>query len=157
MKKIKKDSKKNNIDEYICLNCHASTEPRSFNSNTVHIIDKNMPDNKKIIIPCMPRHINSIKSYIPEGSKHSYYIYETNDIFELISLIKSSKLLITPDTAAVHIGCGLHKPTIVFYITTHPHHAPRNDLAKVIISDSSNVNIFNEEDYIAALKYLLEK
>ncbi|MGX2949107.1 glycosyltransferase family 9 protein, partial [Frederiksenia canicola] len=47
---------------------------------------------------------------------HNIFIYEeTKSIFDNIELIKSSYLVISPDTSIIHIASGLNKPMIAFY------------------------------------------
>ena len=44
-----------------------------------------------------------------------YYYKDTNSIFDAISIIKRSEIVVSPDTSIVHIAEGFDKKIIAFY------------------------------------------
>lgn len=145
----------NNITNLICINVFGSVKERTFNKQTIDSIVSYL-DNKeyKFVIPCMPKQANEAKSLISEKNRFNCFVYETKDVFELISLIQNSSMVFTPDTAALHIASGLNKPTVAFYNNYTEYYAPNNPLAKIIKTAKDDVNDFNIDDLKATINQI---
>ena len=72
------------------------------------------------------------------------FVFEkTQTVFDTIELIKHSKMVVSPDTAIVHIASGLHKPTVAFYSLDEEnfvHWQPNNSAKTQIIRFDKSVN-----------------
>ena len=72
------------------------------------------------------------------------FVFEkTQTVFDTIELIKHSKMVVSPDTAIVHIASGFHKPTVAFYSLDEEnfvHWQPNNPAKTQIIRFDKSVN-----------------
>lgn len=153
-RKITNWKSSNNISNIICINAFGSIKERTFNQQTINSIITGLSDKNKYVIPCMPTQINEAKSLVSNNNRQNCFIFETKNVFELISLIQNSNIIFTPDTAALHIASGLNKPTIAFYNNYTEYYAPNNPLAKIIKTAKNNVNDFNIDDLKAIVNQI---
>ncbi len=142
--------KKNQINEFICINAFGSVKERTFNKKTIEALIKNSSLQTDFIIPCMPNQFAEANNIIPDDLKNNCKVFETRNIFELISIIKTSKAVISPDTAAIHIAAGLQKPTLAFYNNYTNFYSPNNTNAIIIKTARNDVNDF---DYAVLKNY----
>lgn len=142
----------NKVSDLVCINAFGSVKERTFNQQTIDFIIGCLKDKYKFVIPYMPKQANEAKSLISDNARQNCYIYETKDVFDLISLIQKSNVVFTPDTAALHIASGLNKPTIAFYNNYTNYYAPNNPLAKIIKTAKNDVNNFNIDDLKEVVK-----
>ena len=122
-KKIDEYLKSNRIDKYIAMNFFGAGKRRKFtpkkatelivkvrNEYPEHeIIILNSPRDKKVIFKIIKR----IKCL--DSISNIFYGEEFKTIYDAISLINKSDIVITPDTAVVHIAKGLKKNIVAFY------------------------------------------
>lgn len=142
------------ISEYILLNLFGSIEARSFNQETFdkitkQIITKN--PNAQIVIPGMPAQIERVKTW---AQIKNSFLFKTANVFELFELIKRSSLVITPDTAIIHIASGYKIKTIGFYNAYSAYNAPYNTQSKIVITDKNSVNNFKTQDFTLAYEQI---
>ncbi|MDR0645879.1 MAG: hypothetical protein LBG46_02580 [Elusimicrobiota bacterium] len=142
----------NGIKEYIALNPFAHAQGRTFNAETLQLIASTLNqlfDKPQIVIPYMSRkQMGKIKNL--HDNFANVYFFKTENPFDLISLIYSAKLLISPDTSAVHIASAFKKPTIAFYNKPwDTFWSPNNPNAIVVKAgpEPDSVNIFNIEEF----------
>ena len=122
-KKIDEYLKSNRIDKYIAMNFFGPGKRRKFtpkkatelivkvrNEYPEHeIIILNSPRDKKVIFKIIKR----IKCL--DSNSNIFYSEDFKTIYDAISLINKSDIVITPDTAVVHIAKGLKKNIVAFY------------------------------------------
>ena len=122
-KKIDEYLKSNRIDKYIAMNFFGAGKRRKFtpkkatelivkvrNEYPEHeIIILNSPRDKKVLFKIIKR----IKCL--DSNSNIFYNEDFKTIYDAISLINKSDIVITPDTAVVHIAKGLKKNIIAFY------------------------------------------
>ncbi len=122
-KKIDEYLKSNRIDKYIAMNFFGAGKRRKFtpkkatelivkvrNEYPEHeIIILNSPRDKKVIFKIIKR----IKCL--DSNSNIFYGEDFKTIYDAISLINKSDIVITPDTAVVHIAKGLKKNIVAFY------------------------------------------
>ena len=122
-KKIDEYLKSNRIDKYIAMNFFGAGKRRKFtpkkatelivkvrNEYPEHeIIILNSPRDKKVIFKIIKR----IKCL--DSNSNIFYNEDFKTIYDAISLINKSDIVITPDTAVVHIAKGLKKNIVAFY------------------------------------------
>ena len=122
-KKIDEYLKSNRIDKYIAMNFFGAGKRRKFtpkkatelivkvrNEYPEHkIIILNSPRDKKVIFKIIKR----IKCL--DSNSNIFYSEDFKTIYDAISLINKSDIVITPDTAVVHIAKGLKKNIVAFY------------------------------------------
>ena len=122
-KKIDEYLKSNRIDKYIAMNFFGAGKRRKFtpkkatelivkvrNEYPEHeIIILNSPRDKKVIFKIIKR----IKCL--DSNSNIFYGEDFKTIYDAISLINKSDIVITPDTAVVHLAKGLKKNIVAFY------------------------------------------
>ena len=127
---------------YIVLNPFGRKEDRTFTDETLNLLTDSIRkfETKNIIIPYM--------KILPNIKQNKALLFHTETIWDLIALIYQSDMVITPDTAAVHIATGFKKKTIAFYnkpddLTWQPN----NHSAIVIKTNMASVNDFNTKEF----------
>lgn len=135
--------KKNQINEFICINAFGSVKERTFNKNTIETIINNSSIQTNFVIPCMPKQLKEANDIIPDNLKSHCKVFVTQNTFELVAIIKASKAVISPDTAAIHIAAGLNKPTLAFYNNYTNFYSPNNPNAMIIKTARNDVNDFD--------------
>lgn len=94
------------------------------------------------------------------GKEASYY--PTSSIEELGSLIQGADLIVSPDTAAVHIASAFDKKIISIYLEDTEEikyarmWAPNSPKATVLYSTHSHMDGFDWEDFQNRLQYYLQ-
>jgi ADP-heptose:LPS heptosyltransferase len=92
----------------------------------------------------------------PQISGGNVKLFATQTPFDLIALIHKSDLLISPDTAAVHIAAAWRKKTIAFY--NHPQvpvWLPNNPAAAIIKTAPEDINKFDFKEFERVYKQML--
>lgn len=122
-KRVDEYLKSNKINKYIAINFFGAGKRRKFTAEkALELLEKvqkkysehkiiilNSPKDKKVIFK-----INKGVSKI-NNPRTIYYNENFKTIHDVISLIKKSDIVISPDTAVVHIASGLKKNIIAFY------------------------------------------
>lgn len=122
-KRVGEYLKSNKINKYIAVNFFGAGKRRKFTvEKAIELlvkIQKKYPEYKIIILnsPKDKKTICKIKKGISSinDSKIIYYNEDFKTIYDAISLINKSDIVISPDTAIVHIAYGLKKNIIAFY------------------------------------------
>ena len=141
---------------YILLNPFGSIAARSLDKMNIHRILKELAARTHLpaIIPCMPSQKARAQAYL-QGVRQGVLLYETDSVFDLFALVAGAKVVITPDTAVVHIASGLRKPTVAFYNSYSIANDPDNLLARIIHTAPASVNLFEFSAFETALAGLL--
>lgn len=100
----------------IAINVLGSAKSRCITAQDYIYIAKEILkiENTIIFFITMPQNILEVKNNIKD-IPNMHLAYETKDIFDVIALVGEVDLLISPDTALVHIGSALKKDTIGIY------------------------------------------
>lgn len=107
---------RNQLNQFITINFFGASSSRSFNDSNIKALltDIQQKCTLPIILLTYPAVTEKLKHIIKNF--HNIFIYEeTKSIFDNIELIRSSYLVISPDTSIIHIASGLNKPMIAFY------------------------------------------
>ncbi|MGL4391846.1 MAG: glycosyltransferase family 9 protein [Fusobacteriaceae bacterium] len=155
----------NNInfpENYIVFNPFAASRYRSFNEKNIKNICKIILEKKseEIYIIGEKNHEAELKKIVEEIGNKKLNISINENILDVIKLIKNSCLVITPDTAIVHIATAFKKPLIAFYRKDSDGDdnsnlwGPNSDKAKIIFSErfllpgeSPDVNDFDIKEF----------
>ena len=122
-KKIDEYLKSNRIDKYIAMNFFGAGKRRKFTpKKATELIVKvrNEYPEHKIIILNSPKDKKALFKIIKrikclDSNSNIFYNEDFKTIYDAISLINKSDIVITPDTAVVHIAKGLKKNIVAFY------------------------------------------
>lgn len=130
------------IHKYILLNPTGSVAPRRFRPETLRELCAALRRLQLPFVVCaMPSNVKELTETfkdVPDA-----YVKQTADIFELFEFVRRAALVVTPDTAVVHIASGFEKPSLVFYNTFSAYNAPDNPKALVLETDEADVNVFD--------------
>ncbi|MBC7740854.1 MAG: glycosyltransferase family 9 protein [Bdellovibrionaceae bacterium] len=102
----------------IALNCFAGARLRNFKKDTTFKLVKGLLQNSKVVVVSIGNagDLNVIKTWISELNDPRWVCFENNPgLFENCALVHFADLLITPDTAWVHLGSALQKKIIAVY------------------------------------------
>lgn len=117
--KVDKYLEKKKIDNYIAVNFFGAAKNKKINNeNAIKLIDMlcmKYKDKKIIILdsPSDRKALDNILKNILDDKR--VYFYPNSTIFEAIEIIKKSILVVSPDTAIIHIADGFDKKVISFY------------------------------------------
>lgn len=133
---------KNKIQKYILLNPTGSVAPRRFRMDTLLELCTAMRRlGLPFVLPAMASNFKELSEIFQ--SRPDVFVKQTADIFELFELVRRAALIVTPDTAVVHIASGFEKPSLVFYNTLSAYNAPDNPHALVLETERPDVNMFD--------------
>lgn len=69
--------------------------------------------SEAVVLSCAPNEVGIMEEVA--RAKNVVCFYPTSDLHDIAALIRSAKLLITPDTGVVHFGSAMKTPMIVLY------------------------------------------
>lgn len=145
------------LSSYILINPSGSIDKRGFRPDMLHEICMRLRVlGLPFVVATLPRAYDKWVTALKDMP--DVQIKRTADVFELFDLVRRAVLVVTPDTAAVHIASGFEKPSLVFYNTLSAYNAPENPKALIIQSSPEDINRFDWKDFLArldALKQLL--
>ncbi len=103
---------------FIAFNISAGREYREFsvekNIEIVQHFTIRFP-NVPIVIIAMDRDVHKAIA-IKQGISDSICeVFNSKDILDVCAIVKSSKMVVSPDTSLVHIASAYKKPTVAFY------------------------------------------
>ncbi|TDQ58071.1 ADP-heptose:LPS heptosyltransferase [Mesocricetibacter intestinalis] len=114
--RVKEFLAKNQLSEFIALNCYGQGSARRFNPEKItallHYL--NAHTQKPVLLLSYPE-VSKNLSALAAPFKGVIIDTEMTTIFDCIEYIRECDLLISPDTATIHIAVGLNKPLIGFY------------------------------------------
>ncbi|QLB14465.1 heptosyltransferase [Mannheimia granulomatis] len=140
---------KNEIRNYIAINFFGAANSRKVSyDNIIRYIEY-----LKKIIPSKPLILLSYPDVFEELSSISekyqgVYVPPTKTIFNTIELIRTAEVIISPDTATVHIASGLNKKIIALYgdgIENFTHWRPLNKSETHVLFYKENINEISPE------------
>ncbi|PJG83901.1 glycosyltransferase family 9 protein [Caviibacterium pharyngocola] len=153
---VEKFIKKNQLTKFIAINFFGNGSSRRFNdSNIVAILDHSVKNTElPIVLLTYPEMTEKLKTLSMVNGQWSipyrkiFIMEETTTIFHTIELIRRCNLLISPDTATIHIAAGLNKPIIGFYSQDQEnfvHWHPNSKNKTFILRYGDNINEIKPE------------
>ncbi len=151
-------------DQYIVLNPFGASKHRTFNIDTIDKII-NLYSDKTIVMIYSPDKIETV-DYYTRKYENVFAYSSLQNILQSAELIRHSELLLTPDTAVVHVAVAFNVPLLAVYTLTIGKHetehviwSPLSSNAKVVLSkekaskyDVADVNTFDFDE----LKQLIQ-
>lgn len=148
----------------IVLNPYASTRRRSFSEETVIKIGREIVKYQDIqiyIVGEASRQVSLENIAHQIGTNTKYY--PTKSILDLVSLIQRADLIVSPDTAAIHIASAFDKKIISTYLEDNEEiyyakmWAPNSSQAKVIYANHESMDLFCWQEMQRYIKLFLQK
>ncbi|WP_443091211.1 glycosyltransferase family 9 protein [Basfia succiniciproducens] len=140
---------KNSLDKFIAVNFYGNGSSRRFNDEriveTLHYLTTH--SEKPILLLAYPEVINHLEK-LAEPFPYVFIDKNSTTIYHSIEAIKQCCLLISPDTATVHIGTGFTRPMICFYSNdkeNFAHWHPNNPANTHILRYQQNINELSPE------------
>lgn len=135
---------KNRLERFILLNLHGFDEKRKISYEKAEILLKDI--RAKITIPivllCTPNTAEKIHNL---SCKYNFIFsfQDTKTIHHSAALIKYSSLLVSPDTAVVHIASAYDTPTLAIFCDTQnmvmwPPRAKKN--ISILVNDINSIS-----------------
>lgn len=159
--KIRSFLKERSIPWYCHINISASRLVRLWEEDKWHSLIKLLEEKG---ITCL---ISAIKQDIPqakrlEAAAGRSRFYPTNSLDDLFSLVNHAKIVVSPDTAVIHIASAFNRPTVGLYTNLGWNlnsFSPRADHSVMIINkksetfikDIDTIEVFNAVTGILAL------
>ncbi|WP_373099245.1 MULTISPECIES: glycosyltransferase family 9 protein [Pasteurellaceae] len=139
------------LTEFLCVNFFGHGSARRFKAQNIAVILKYLLENttRSLVLLTYPdvteqlKHIIACDDQLAQATDKIFIYENTTTIFHNIELIRYASLLISPDTATVHIAAGLNKPLIAFYSQDQQnflHWHPNNRNTTHILRYADNVN-----------------
>lgn len=142
--------------EYILLNPFGSVQERCLNKGAFQSVLRALGAYGiacPVVVPFVPARRTQAEA-LWAGASYPVIGYETASLFDLFAAVQSARLVLTPDTAAVHIAAGFRRKTIAFYNNYTVYYGPNNPLAVPVFTARETVSRFNRQDVSAALRKL---
>lgn len=145
---------------YMIFNPYAASKHRSFNNEKIKEMLKVMLKTRKeeIVLICTRDRVENLNKVVNELNENRVHIASFT-LLETIALIKKATLVVTPDTAIVHIASAFDRPMIGIYredlsVDNNANEwGPNSKYAKIIYSKStdafgekSDINNFEIEE-----------
>lgn len=105
--------KNRKIAKYFVLNISASHERKMWQNENWSRFLKNIETQFEIILSYAPTESEKAKDLLKKNNR--LIEFQSRSLFDTISLIKNSAMLITPDTALVHIAAAFDIPLLGLY------------------------------------------
>lgn len=104
----------------VVINTEAASSQREWGlENACTLAERLINEHPEVYVAltCSPHHADELNSYLATRSLPATIGYfSTQTIFDAAALISESALVISPDTAIIHVANALQKPVIGFYI-----------------------------------------
>lgn len=104
----------------VVINTEAATPYREWGLNNTSEFARKLIEahpELQIALICSPAQVETLKTYFAQRSLPAQIqFFPTASIFEVAALLARSELLVSPDTATIHVANALRKPIIGFYV-----------------------------------------
>ncbi len=139
--------KHHEIAEYICINLSANNKARYWpEENWNHLLSRLIEDNRKVLLTCKPEDKGLAQRL--EHPDHQIFYYPTKSLYAVFSVIRGARLIITPDTAVVHMAAAFNVPIIGLY-ANRPNNInkfrPLSEISQIIVDPVSKDTIYHIE------------
>src|SRR5882757_7696245 len=147
-------------EKVIAINLFGASRSRKFDKEKsialINIVLEKYPSHK-IILLSYPAVYEFLEEIIKEINSPNLLLYpKTTTIFHSIALIKKTVLVISPDTAIVHIAEALKKPLVAFYSNDEENFIQwRPRYNATVLRYTDNVNNIDLEEFKNNLPGLL--
>ncbi|WP_258271269.1 glycosyltransferase family 9 protein [Aggregatibacter actinomycetemcomitans] len=106
---------KNHLVDCIAINFFGAAGTRKFTEQNIYrFMEKFKAENKKALLLTYPE-VTPLLKTIAEKYTNAFIYENTENIFDTITLLHYTSLVISPDTSIIHIAAGLNKKIIGFY------------------------------------------
>lgn len=115
----------NNISQYLVINISASNRGKMWLNNywieVIHFLQKNyLNDELKLVISFSPSEKQDAEQIVNVLSEQQHqsttvFTFNSRSILDTYSLVCKSHLLLSPDTALIHIASAFNTPIIALY------------------------------------------
>lgn len=134
------------LQRYALLNPFGSGSERKLDAAKINqIIDHIWTEYRLPVVVLSAPDTRELLNALPvEFSEHAIHFDQSRSIFDAIAAVELAQLVISVDTAIVHIATGLNKPQIAIYKRDAVNFAnwhPNSDLAHTIIA-TDDINQF---------------
>lgn len=154
-----------NLKKFILINISASQKRKMWSSQKwIDLIKKiqhsKMLSDLNFVITSAPSDAEEIK-YILKNTEDIIH-FKSGTILDVVSLIKKSELLITPDTAVVHISAAFNTKLLGLFANNPSFFSmfrPMSDFYEVVMTPegSENIDDISVDKVYEAFKRILEK
>lgn len=156
LNKIKTYLDNNQIEHFVLINPFGSGSTRKLNKENISQIIKRVREYNnelKIIILSAPDTSLEINEMKISDGENVYHFDQSESIYDAIALVRYAQIVISVDTAIVHIGTGLAKPQISIYkddVINYQNWGPNSDLAESVFT-TKDINQLNLDDITRSL------
>lgn len=147
------------VDQYLCVNISAKTKNRYWEKeNWKKFLGYLSDENWKSIVISAPTDFDLAKEII-NGNNALYY--KTESIVDVFPVVKNAFLVITPDTAIVHIAAAFDKPLLGLYENYEPNYlkfSPLSSMNRMVMDPAPGAKLsqISVELLIGNFLYLLD-
>lgn len=140
---------KNQIQNYFAINFYGASSSRKFSDENVRKMLRYLQNQKagrKIIILGYPDVNEKLKNIASDFS--NVFVYDIQNIFHTIELIRYCEQIISPDTSTIHIASGFNKPIIGIYSqdqVNFNHWKPTSTTVNILFYEKNINEIFPEQ------------
>lgn len=148
LEKVSAFLRQRGIERYALLNPYGSGNERKLNAEKINQIIRTLQaddDELAVVILSAPDSREAIAALPVEYSERVVHFDQSGSIYDAIAAVELAELVISVDTAIVHIATGLGKNQIAIYRDDKDNFAnwhPNSAKSKVIISDE-DINSFD--------------
>lgn len=141
---IKNFLSQHQLKNYIAINFFGAGSARKFSDQKIKLLlsELKLKTNTPLVLLTFPEVTEKLKDLTK--SFDNLFIYEnTQTVFDTIELVRYADLVISPDTAIVHIASGLNKKLIAFYSLDQEnfiHWHPNNQAQTEVLFYKKSVN-----------------
>lgn len=155
---------KNSNKKIIAFNVLGSSLIRSMNEKDYMYIltELSKIDNVAVFMITMPQNKKEVQQNI-QGMDNIFLAYDTKDIFDVIALVEQVDVLITPDTALVHIANALKKDAVGIYSSNINSIKVWHDKNSTVVdvrsshTDTDSIQGFSKDDVLKNVNLMLNR
>lgn len=140
------------IGSPVVINISAGSESRYVSIETWKEVSKAI--TLPVVINYVPKDYNFGTKI--KGNNPNIYLFPSRSIMDAVSLIKQSQLLVSPDTAAIHIAAAFNVPTLGLYTSQEWNYLRFRPLSKqsLVIQSKEGVALstLTPNEILTALK-----
>jgi len=145
--------------KYILFNLSAGINNRDLAiEKWIELVD-DIDTDKNILITGIEKDYDNINTILKSAERKNIYFVKTKNIFELAEVIKRADLLVTPDTAAVHLASCFDTPIVCFFNSVkwnQKKFAPLSTKKRIVVSEDENsFDSISSAELLNAVKELL--
>ncbi len=149
------------LQKCVLINISASTELRSFGLDQtltmIKVLQQQLP-GRSIALLCMPRERELALKIAAHNSDIVQVLPPIPHILDVAALIEQCSIVISPDTATIHLSDCMKVPLIGVYLDpSHYWFASSCEQEIVVCADANKMSSMREQDFQQALTRLLSR